>query len=236
MTQSKPNITKSPFHAGLLAARANLVPGIFIWSVMLAVVLAYYNHAATRSILETVAEWKGQFGFGFSFFATGLAGGVLPELLKVVLLQGAKLRRENVSNMLFGFPFWGMLGCSVDALYRMQAIWFGSEASPLVLVKKVLVDQFIFTPLWGTAAIVWAYEWRRLGFRLEALRGIFTFKFYRVRVFPSLLAGWGVWIPGVSIIYSLPTLLQVPLFVLATSFWSLIVTFIAASHDEGDAA
>ena len=233
MSQSKPSLTKSPFHAGLLAARANLVPGIFIWSVMLAVVLAYFNHTPTRSILETIAEWKRQFGFGFSFVATGLAGGVLPEILKVFLMQGRKLRMENVRNILFGFPFWGMLGCGVDALYRVQAIWFGSEASPSVLIKKVLFDQFVFTPLWGTASIVWTYEWRRLGFRIEALRGIFTFKFYRTRVFPSLLASWGVWIPGVSIIYSLPSLLQVPLFVLATCFWSLIVTFIAASHDEG---
>lgn len=232
MSQPKPSLTKSPFQAGLLAARANFVPGIFIWSVMLAVVLAYFNHAPTRSILETIAEWKHRFGYGFSFVATGLAGGVLPEILKIFLIQGRKLRMENLRNILFGFPFWGMLGCGVDALYRMQAIWFGSEASLSVLVKKVLVDQFIFTPLWGTASIVWAYEWRRLGFRVEALRGIFTFKFYRLRVFPSLLAGWGVWIPGVSIIYSLPTLLQVPLFVLGTCFWSLIVTFIAASHDE----
>jgi len=232
MTQTKRSLSDSPFHAGLLAARANLLPGICIWILMLAVVLAYYNHASTRSALGTIAEWKRQFGFGFSFVATGLAGGVMPEILKVILLQKGKWRSDNLRNLLFGFPFWGMLGCSVDALYRMQALWFGAAATPAVLLKKVLVDQFIFTPLWGTSSIVWTYEWRRFGFRPEALRGIFTFRFYRVRVFPSLIAGWGVWIPAVSIVYSLPPLLQIPLFVLATCLWALIVTFIAASHHE----
>lgn len=232
MTETRQPSTHSPFHAGLQAARANIAPGIFIWLLMLAVVLAYYHHASTQSLLETIADLKGQLGFGFSFMATGLAGGVFPEILKVFLLQNRKLQPKNVRNMAFGFPLWGMLGCSVDALYRMQAIWFGSEASAAVLVKKVVVDQFIFTPLWGTAAIVWSYEWRRRGFRPHALRDIFTFRFYRARVFPSLIAGWGVWIPAVSIVYSLPTLLQIPLFVLATCFWSLIVTFIASSHGE----
>lgn len=222
----------SPFSAGLQAARANVVPGVLIWSVMLAVVLAYYNHEPTRAALGIVADWKSRFGYGFSFVATGIAGGVLPEILKVLLLQGGKVRKENTDNIVFAFCFWGMTGCLVDAFYRQQAIWFGSEATPAVLVKKVLVDQFVFTPTMGTSLVVWAYEWRRCGFRPSALRGIFSLKFYRTRVFPALLAGWSVWIPAVSIIYSLPSLLQVPLFTLATSFWSLIVTFIAAAHKD----
>lgn len=221
-------IERSPLHAGLSAARANFWPGVLIWSVMAGVVVAYYQYPPAEAVLEIVAEWKRQWSYAFSFAATGLAGGVIPELLRVVLLQRSRVRRENVSNILFGFPFWGFLGCTVDAFYRLQALWFGAEATPGVLVKKVLVDQFIFTPLWGTSSIVWAYTWRSLGFRPGALRGLFTFSFYRTRVFPSLIAGWGVWIPAVTIVYSLPTLLQVPLFVLATCFWSLIVTYIAA--------
>ena len=231
-TYMKRSFSNSPFHAGLLAARANLVPGVLIWSIMLAVVLAYYHHDLSRSLLEEIAEWKRHYGYAFSFIATGLAGGVLPELLKVVLFQNGKPARENIRNISFGFPFWGVLGCIIDAFYRVQAIWFGADPSVSVLIQKVLVDQFIFSPLFGTAVIVWVYEWRRLRFRPEALRGIFTLNFYRSRVFPSVIAGWGVWIPAVSIIYSLPSMLQIPLFVLATSFWSLIITFIAASHQD----
>lgn len=201
---------------------------------MLAVVFAYYNHAQTRSLLSTVAEWKRHYGYRFTFLVIGIAGGVLPEVLRVLLLQQFKPRAENVRNMLFGFPFWGLLGCTVDAFYILQARVFGAEATPAVLVKKVLVDQFLFTPLWGTSAIVWAYEWRRSGFRLAVLRGFFTWPFYRDRILPSLIAGWGVWIPAVTIIYSLPTLLQIPLFALATSFWSLIVTYIATMKQRED--
>jgi hypothetical protein len=38
---------------------------------------------------------------------------------------------------------------------------------------------------------------------------------------------WMVWIPAVSIIYCLPSALQIPLFNLVVCFWVLLLTFVS---------
>jgi hypothetical protein len=46
-------------------------------------------------------------------------------------------------------------------------------------------------------------------------------------VVPTLFATWGLWIPIVTILYSLPSLLQIPLFGLALSMWVLLYTWMS---------
>lgn len=217
---------KLPLLAGLAAARANLLPGAIIQAAMLALVLAYYHHPPTRQALDTLADWKRAGGLPVTFVLIGLAGGVLPEGFQVVLFQRGQIRRSNLHNALFAFPLWGGLGCCTDLFYRGQALLFGNTATVPIVVKKVLFDMCVYTPLWGTPAAVWAYEWKRSRFSSLAAR-MFTPGFYRSTILPTLVANWGVWIPAVSIIYALPLLLQVPLFALATSFWSLLVSYLA---------
>ena len=218
--------SKVPLRAGLAAARANLVPGLIIQATMLALVLAYFFHPPTRGALDVLAAWKGRGGLAFTFVLLGIAGGVLPEVFQVAIFQRGVVSRANWHNALFAFPLWGAQGCVTDLFYRAQAVLFGHEATVAVIVKKVLFDMFVYTPLWGTPVVVCAYEWRRHGFS-GRWREIFPPGFYRDTVFPTLVANWGVWIPAVSIIYALPLLLQVPLFALATSFWALLVAYLA---------
>ena len=61
---------------------------------------------------------------------------------------------------------------------------------------------------------------------MKNIRRFFTWKYYSRVVVPILFATWSVWIPLVSIIYSLPSLLQVPLFALALSLWVILFTWI----------
>ena len=79
---------------------------------------------------------------------------------------------------------------------------------------------------------VWAYEWKNRKFATGGVSAFFTLAFYRTTVLPTLIASWGVWIPVVTIIYSLPSLLQIPLFGLALSFWVLLVTYITAARQK----
>lgn len=51
--------------------------------------------------------------------------------------------------------------------------------------------------------------------------------FYRDAVVPTLFATWGVWIPIVAALYSLPTLLQIPLFSLALTLWVMLFTWMS---------
>jgi len=82
--------------------------------------------------------------------------------------------------------------------------------------------------LWAAPWSVWAYEWKNRGYSTAGLSDFFTPGFYRAQILPVLIATWGVWLVVVTIIYSLPSLLQIPLFGLALTFWVLIMTYIVA--------
>ncbi len=131
------------------------------------------------------------------------------------------------ANLLFTVPFWCAMGIAVDVLYRVQAVWFGAYATFPVVVMKVLVDQFVYNPLFAAPCTAVLYDWKNRGYGFHGLGDFFTTRYYRNVVVPTLFATWGVWIPIVSILYSLPSLLQIPLFGLALSMWVMIYTWMS---------
>lgn len=218
---------EAPWLAGLRAARANVVPGLIVQALMLAVLLAYYFYPPTRYWLDELAEIKARWSYGYTAVSSIIAGAFVPELLRIFVFQKARIRRLNFVNLMFSIPFWGFMGVVVDFFYRSQAGWFGSEVSFPVVVKKVLVDQFIYNPLFAAPVTAWLYDWKNRGFRVQGIGTFFTARYYRDVVVPTLFATWGVWIPIVTILYSLPSLLQIPLFGLALSLWVILYTWMS---------
>lgn len=218
---------EAPWHAGLRAARANLVPGLAVQVFMVATVLAYFYLPAARGVFDLLAEWKGRWGYAYSAVSAILAGAVVPEALRILVFQGGRPTRRNLGNFLFAAAFWGYSGMQVDFFYRMQAVWFGSGADFATVAKKVLVDQLLYCPILAAPQAVILYDWRAHGFRLASLPRLFTRDFYLRAILPTLFANWGVWIPIVAALYSLPGLLQIPLFALALSLWVVLFTWIS---------
>ena len=215
-----------PLLIGLRAARANLIPGLVLQAAMLGIVLAYFYHGPTRLRLNLLAELKDAWGYPFSGLLSITAGAILPEILEVIFLQKGRVKKANFSNLLFTIPFWGFMGVCVDLLYRMQAIWFGNDHTAMVLLKKVAVDQCFYSALFSAPVSLVAYDWHKRG--TPWFRRLFTASFWTKDLPPTIIANWGVWIPLVAIIYSLPPLLQVPLSSLALTFWVLILSFITS--------
>ncbi len=203
---------------------------------MALVVVAYSRAGWSRPCFDLLAHAKERGGYLFSMAAAALAGGAAPEVLKIVFFQRFRPTKRNLAELAFAMPFWAEAGLTVDILYRAQNVWFGSGVNFSTLAAKVFIDQFVYNPFYAAPTMTWAYEWRNRGFRLHANRDMFTAAFYVSRVIPTLLATWGVWIPLVALIYSLPPLLQTPLFSLALTFWALMVAFIMSSRRDGAAA
>jgi hypothetical protein len=218
---------EAPWLAGMRAARANLVPGLIVQALMLGLVLAYYFHPPMRDWLNGLAEIKRRWSYGYSAIASICAGALVPELLRIFVFQKGKFRSSNLANLRFTIPFWCAMGVIVDFFYRCQAGWFGGEVSFPVVTKKVLVDQFLYNPLFAAPVTAWLYDWKNRGFPRTGLGGYFTAAYYRDTVVPTLFATWGVWIPIVAILYSLPSLLQIPLFALALSLWVMLYTWMS---------
>jgi hypothetical protein len=112
----------------------------------------------------------------------------------------------------------------VDLFYRLQYFLFGPSDSIPIIVKKVLVDAFLYCPLLAMPQVVCIFLWRDHGFTFEGFKGHAPLSFYALKVFPVLMANWMVWIPLICIIYSLPPALGIPFFIVAQSFWVMVLT------------
>lgn len=219
-----------PLSVGLRAARANLIPGLMIQAAVLALLLAYYFWGPARGWMARVAELKREGGYLFSLASGALAGGLLPELLTVAVFQRLRVRRENLGNFAFGACFWGLMAVVVDSLYRVQALAFGSEVDFATVLRKTLVDQFLFTPFVSIPLTVVVFEWRQAGYRFAGMSRSLSVNFYKQKVLPAVVSGLGFWLPVVVVIYCLPPLLQFPLFTLALTLWVMIFTWISNAH------
>jgi len=114
----------------------------------------------------------------------------------------------------------------------------GDVATLPVVLGKICIDQFGYNVLFAAPFGVLTYEWKNSGFSMQPLRDLFTWRHYRDKILPTLVATWAVWIPLMAIIYSLPLALQFPLFGFALSFWVLLLTYMTnrfAGKVEADA-
>lgn len=216
---------RTPLTIGWEAAKANAVPGLILQAAMLATLVAYYESPNFAGLLDRLAHYKQEHTTSFVIAAGVLAGAILPELFVVAFFQGGKVRRQNLRNLAFTVPTWGVDAVLVDLMYRANAHWFGDVVTVPVVFAKICVDQLGYNPFLAAPGEVLVYEWKNDGFTMQSVRRAVTWEHYRDKVVPTLLATWVVWVPLMAIIYSLPFPVQFPLFSLALTFWVLLLTY-----------
>jgi hypothetical protein len=216
---------RTPLALGWEAARANAVPGFVLQAMMLLVLIAYYISPGTASALNQIAEFKQRHGVAFVLLAAIAAGALLPELFVIIFFQRGRPCAQNLRNLAFTIPTWGIDGILVDLMYRSMAGWFGDVVTVPVVLAKICIDQFGYNPLIAAPGEVLVYEWKNTRISWSSVRRAFSWNHYRDQIIPTLLATWVVWIPLMAIIYSLPLALQFPLFSLALTFWVLLLTY-----------
>lgn len=210
------------------AARENLLPGVILQILLAGFLVGYFFWPEFEAALVWLGEVKARTGLVFALGSYIFAGAFLPELMRVVCFQGWRIRRENVRRFLLLAPFWGFFGIVVDGLYGLQAVMFGDGSDVWTIVKKVAFDQFLFSPFFGTPAIVGYFRCMASGFNWVTVRGFFKRDFFFDGVVPVQVAGWCVWIPAVAVVYLMPTPLQLLVAVFVQAFWVLLVTTLTA--------
>lgn len=214
---------KGPLEQGFDAARANLRSGLILQLVALVIVLSYFFWPPAEAMLQTVADWKLRFGYFFSMPSTAFFGGLLP--LFFLALQKGDREERPWSHLPFYLLFWAVKGFEVDTLYRLQARIFGDDHETGTLICKVLVDQFVYVPLWAAPTMVLGYLWKDSGYSVSACIKNLGRQWYAKRVLPLMIANWIVWVPAVAIIYCVELPLQLPLQNLILCMWCLVVIF-----------
>jgi hypothetical protein len=216
---------RTPLTIGWQAAKANAIPGFILQAAMLAILVAYYASSRVAGLLDQLARYKQQHSLLFVVVAGIVAGAILPELFVILFFQKGKWTRQNFRNLAFTVPTWAIDAILVDLMYRANAIWFGNVVTVPVVLAKICVDQLGYNPFFAAPVEVLVYEWKNDGFSRESVRRTLSWGHYRDKIVPTLFATWVVWVPLVSIIYSLPYPVQFPLFSLALTFWVLLLTY-----------
>ena len=204
------------------ALKQNLLPGLVLQCFALAIVLIYFFVPASQPVYSWFGVLKHEYGFLYAFVATAFFGGFIP-----FIYLWASHRISSAHNLfalfMFYVIFWGLKGIEVDFFYQLQGHWFGYENSVKNIATKVAVDQFIYSAFWAAPSITIAYLWAEHQFDFRASGKSLTRDFFLEKIPTVVFSNWLVWIPAVSIVYSMPQDLQIPLFNLVLCFWVLLL-------------
>lgn len=215
----------APWRAGLRGAKATAMPGIVLQLVALALVIAYYQHAATRDAVDALARLHDRLGLVFGIISTGLCGGVIP-----FIYLRSQPRTRNRFTLAGGgavTAFWAYKGIEVDVWYRVLAHFVGADTRVTTVATKMFLDQFVYCPLFAVPVTVVVYAWIESRFQLRpVVKDMAAGQWYRRKVLPVLISNLGVWVPTVCIIYALPTALQLPLQNLVLCFFTLLLAHV----------
>jgi len=211
------------FRKGTRAASQNLPAILALQFAMAAVVAIYYCWPAGADVLARYAAWQHAGGLPAAGLATAFAGGVLSEFSLVYFQQRGRWTRTDLENMAFKCALFFVSGMIVCEFYGWQAVWWGQGTAWTVLVPKVLVDQFGYTVFWATPFFALLTRWQMLRFSGRRLWAELDRDFVTERMLPILVTNWMFWIPAVTLVYAMPTILQTPLFIFATAIWGLLL-------------
>jgi hypothetical protein len=206
----------------LAALKNTFVPGLVLQFFALIILLVYFLLPEAKPYFDFFGALKEQHGFLYSFAATALFGGLIPFLY---LWCSGKLARVKslIGVGVFYVAFWGYKGMEVDLFYRWQAHWFGSGSEFATLATKVAVDQLLYSAMWAAPSITLSYLWMEVNFSWQAWRAALNRQLLTQKLPVVIVSNWLVWIPAVSVIYSMPSQLQIPLFNLVLCFWVLLL-------------
>jgi hypothetical protein len=218
---------------GIRAVRRNWAPFLLIQIIAATLVVAYYHFESVRSVAKSISDAKHAWGELFVIVSGAIAGGVLPQIAKIVTGKVKKIDRFFVADTLYNGFVFAVIAMVVNVFYTVQAEIFGTGIDITTLVKKTIVDMLFFSPFCAAPVGMFLLYARQSQFKIDRVRRAFSFWFYRAYVLPTLPPNWAYWAPVVLCVYALPSDLQFPFAQLAEGAWSLLFVFIAGEAGQG---
>ncbi|MGV3663201.1 MAG: hypothetical protein ACO1TE_23720 [Prosthecobacter sp.] len=214
------------------AFRRNRVPCLLLNLLALILVVSYYQVPALKETWQAVGEFKTRWSFVFSCVSTMFAAAVFPFFIQQAM--GTLAQEGKWRHLALSMLFWGYRGMEIDLFYHLQNHLFGDQQDAATLVKKVLVDQFLASPLWFVPTYVVALRWIEMGGSWTRTKASLNREFW-TRTCPTvLITNWLVWIPALAFVYSLPAPLQFPLFTIVMCFFILVATMMTKGKPGKD--
>jgi hypothetical protein len=225
----KARTLRSAMTPALAGLRHNWPAMAVIQIAAIALVISYYASPSMQESLKVVALWQVAVGIWFAAVTDGFAGGILPEIAKLVTGRLRAINRPWLIATLHNTAIYAVVGIEVALFYQLQAQMFGTGRDPGTLIIKTLVDTLIFSPFLSipTAMLFLDLRLKKINLRQIGLRA-----FYVDHVVPMMLPCWAFWVPVLLAIYAMPTDLQYSLSVLGEGAWSILFVFISQSEPD----
>ena len=94
--------------------------------------------------------------------------------------------------------------------------------------------MFVWNPVWASHCVLFLFFWKDSNFDVKPALTKIMSREYLYFIWPmNLITTWFVWLPAVSVIYSLPSALQIPLFCIAICFWSILLQLLTKKTGDG---
>lgn len=230
-TEPKPD-WRDAFRPGWLAIQRQWAPILLIQVLAIGITVGYLTSPAVRSVVDQAAQLKVQIGYAFAFAAGFTAAAILPEAVKTVVRSGGPWTRARVQRSLALGVTYGLASMVVDWQYQFLNHLVGSGRDPVTLALKIFVDQFIiswtFTVPFLVLFSLFLEERFKPGFHFKRWWTSLGTSVYRTHILPVQLIGWAVWVPALIGIFSLPLPVQLPVAMMISAAWSLILSFLTA--------
>jgi hypothetical protein len=228
MTRPQTSASGRLFGRITAALRRNLLPGLILQAIAVALVCSYYLWPASQSAFAVLAGLKERYGLIYSLLATSLFGGIIPF---TVLLAKGELRGCGTGReFAFYAVLWAAKGIEVDLFYRLQGMLFGNGHDLRTILVKTAVDQFLYVALWAAPCLALIFLWKEQGFSLRRTRSRLDREFFLLQIPAVTIANWFIWIPAVAMIYTMPPPLQIPMFNLVLCFFVLLLAFLTREN------
>lgn len=188
-------------------------------------VVGNYEIDGVATWFSWIAEWKKHGGLWFSAITTVISGGLIPEAVKRAL-RASGSRAPAGAEFAHQLVFWALIGMLVDLFYQFQALLFGHSTAASTLACKVLFDQLVFTPLISMPfTVLWFMLWESRYRKAQFLKA-FSWPVLLRRTLELWTVCLSFWPVMLLIVYSLPQVLQFPLFLFGNAAYSILMIFI----------
>ena len=215
---------------GIKAVKDNWRPIVLIQFCFLVFVVLFYTVPSLQNLPDRIDAFKKS--IGPLVFVVGMiwfVSIVIPEVAKRA--TGQKGDRLTWKDLLLRMVYFATIGISINLLYDWMNVAIGSDVSPGTILKKLAIDQLIYSPLFSMPLATVTFLYRDTNFSAEkSLLKLKQGEFWK-RFFP-LYATCIMYFGPVGIaMYSLPLGLTFPVAMAAQAAWGIIVVAVG-SHKE----
>eukprot|EP01087_Luapelamoeba_hula_P016080 TRINITY_DN4911_c0_g1_i1.p1 TRINITY_DN4911_c0_g1~~TRINITY_DN4911_c0_g1_i1.p1 ORF type:complete len:302 (+),score=54.76 TRINITY_DN4911_c0_g1_i1:53-907(+) len=239
---AQPILAEEPgiLSTAIAAARSNIIPALVLQVMAAVIVVGYYTWAPFTAVADKVAHYKRVGSYLFSAISTCLIAGMIPWAVVTTRDYLAARQRGEPMNWkragadgIFMMFLFIERGVDVDFLYRQQARLWGTNVDVRTIALKVLIDQGPYTVLWRTPFYLVCLTFKDVRFSFsKTIESLSVWKSVKLRYCSMLVAAWAVYIPTATLIYALPSALQIPLFNIVACFYTLLLCFITDSNKK----